>query len=383
MNELKQNISENIISINSSNDLAVTDAASIVAINLYYPTQKETEAIQFRDITFRDTEMNSDFSDDFALKIRNEYTRISKNKIESSISNRVLTITYDIEDAVFLRLTSVLTGKNNTAFSVRLKLSNIEKEVIPYNFYKISLVEKIGLSTENKELLIKTNMLAYTAIVSNIHIPDSVSLRDRLPFIVLNTSTNDTIAKIFPNDSLKIHFFFKTLKISKKPYQIVLKLNIIDFLGLKHGSEFAKRIEKKGHVPALYFTVKVSGPSIYSSSFESNIGNSLDIPIVEPQLKKIALGKGYEFTEIQSESDYILNITGETRAGSNASGIAFSYLDITVTLLDARTHNEIYNKSFANYKAGADSFQRAGTKAYESVAKEYKTDFERILIDLK
>ncbi len=133
-------------------------------------------------------------------------------------------------------------------------------------------------------------------------------------------------------------------------------------------------MEQEYKIPKTRFLVQILGPAVYFNISEKNLNNRLNIPIIEPEIKETLSVLGYSFTDDINESDYNININANTRRGSSSYRIYFAYLDVNISITDLNSGKEIYKKNFTDIKAGADSYNRAGIKAYKNITETIKQE---------
>lgn len=103
--------------------------------------------------------------------------------------------------------------------------------------------------------------------------------------------------------------------------------------------------------------------TVYVKSDEKNIGQQVNL--LQPKLKSLLAQHGCSYTDHPNKADWLLTIQAATRKGHEVEGIFFSFLDITISLIEQRTGKEMYNNSFTGLKGGGLDYEMAGRKAYD------------------
>ncbi|HEY9113387.1 MAG TPA: hypothetical protein VIN10_01725, partial [Bacteroidales bacterium] len=100
----------------------------------------------------------------------------------------------------------------------------------------------------------------------------------------------------------------------------------------------------------------------------------VEIKIIEPGLKNILAEQGYQFVNQESEADYIIRVNASTTAGTTYNGIYFSYVDATLSIIDATSGVEKYKTSVEQVKGGGSNSQKAGIKALNLTSEQLKKE---------
>ncbi|MEA3497169.1 MAG: hypothetical protein U9R42_14170, partial [Bacteroidota bacterium] len=81
-----------------------------------------------------------------------------------------------------------------------------------------------------------------------------------------------------------------------------------------------------------------------------------------------------EFVELPFGNDWEIKIIAEARQGSQMSSLFTSFADLTFSVTEVETGNEIY-KTNLNHVKGIDlSFEKSGMKALENIAKKVREE---------
>jgi hypothetical protein len=103
---------------------------------------------------------------------------------------------------------------------------------------------------------------------------------------------------------------------------------------------------------------------VYLTSKEMNFMQP--VKLLEPKLKASLSQYGCSYTTDLGKADWLLAIDASTHKGNEIEGIYFSYLNVSVSLVEQRTGKEIYSNNFTALKGGGLDYETAGRKAYDA-----------------
>jgi hypothetical protein len=122
-------------------------------------------------------------------------------------------------------------------------------------------------------------------------------------------------------------------------------------------------------VPATNFVLNVSSVDLFVDAHESMFGETLTQKRIEPVVKSELGARNFSFVDNRSGASLAIEITAETRRGGETFGLAFAFASATVSLRDLVTGGEIFKSSISDVKQGSDSFEKAGYKSLETLAR--------------
>ena len=121
----------------------------------------------------------------------------------------------------------------------------------------------------------------------------------------------------------------------------------------------------------------------YIISQESNLGHSLQIPYMEPIVKKKLGELGLDFVDQPGQADLVMEIKAQTRQGNKFQDIYFSFLDMTFSVRNRDSDNELFKTSLNNVKGVGISYEQAGLNAFEKAGEQLgKTVLANVLDEL-
>ena len=124
--------------------------------------------------------------------------------------------------------------------------------------------------------------------------------------------------------------------------------------------------------PFIDVELTVSRQRIYIQSSEKNLGQPLQVPVLEPVVKRLLTDRGVEFADSAERADVVVLIDAETRQGNRFQKIYNSLLDLTLSLKRQADGTEIFKTSLTGVKGFGADFQQAGVKAFSKAARNFE-----------
>jgi hypothetical protein len=124
--------------------------------------------------------------------------------------------------------------------------------------------------------------------------------------------------------------------------------------------------------PFIDIELTVSRQRIYVQSSELNLGQSLQVPVLEPVVKRLLADRGVEFAATAERADVVVRIKAETRRGNRFQNIHFSLLDLTLSLHRQADGAELFKTALTGVKGSGADFQQAGVKAFSKAARDFE-----------
>ena len=151
---------------------------------------------------------------------------------------------------------------------------------------------------------------------------------------------------------------------------IKCSLDLTNYFINDDASNYLLKTLQNINTPSSKFIINVTGPTVYLESNEYNLGSDMSVKIIEPKIKSFLSKKGYSFTDDISNADAMIVIDAESRQGSEMYGQFVTYVDMTISITDMNSGEEIYKNSIENKKGIQLSYEKAGLKAYRDINKE-------------
>ena len=175
--------------------------------------------------------------------------------------------------------------------------------------------------------------------------------------------SGDLIEKVRTNSSGIGKCDITRITSPEKLQMIKSELDISSFINQDSTSFIYRNILESFPLPETKFILNVKGLTFFIEADETNLGNKLDVLYLEPKLKEILSNKGFSFVEDISEADLMITLEARTRKGSEAYEMFSAYADLTISVVDMTSGDEVYKNSFTNIKGIDLDFNKAGVKA--------------------
>lgn len=124
--------------------------------------------------------------------------------------------------------------------------------------------------------------------------------------------------------------------------------------------------------PSVDVELTVSRQRVYIQSSELNLGQPLQVLVLEPVVKRLLADRGVEFADTAEQADVVVRIKAETRQGNRFQKIYHSLLDLTLSLNRQADGTEIFKTSLTGVKGFGPDFQQAGVKAFSKAARDFE-----------
>jgi len=168
---------------------------------------------------------------------------------------------------------------------------------------------------------------------------------------------------------------------SQDKFQIVqAELDISSLLPQDSTSIIYRDIIKSLPIPNAKIILNVSGLSIFVDAQELNFGKQIDVPYIEPKVKEILSEKGFIFVDEIPDADFMLKINAQSREGSKVYNMYSAFVDVTVSVIDVCSSDEINKISLSNIKGIDLDNNKAGLKAFENAAQKVSKEILPILL---
>ena len=125
-------------------------------------------------------------------------------------------------------------------------------------------------------------------------------------------------------------------------------------------------------VPSATFLLDVSQQTVYVISDESNLGDSLETPYIQPIVKEYLAEADLGLIDGPGQADLVVEIDARARQGNKFQDIYFSFLDMTVSIRNRDSGNELFCTSLTDVKGSGISYEHAGIKAFHKAGKSLR-----------
>jgi hypothetical protein len=159
---------------------------------------------------------------------------------------------------------------------------------------------------------------------------------------------------------------------SQETLQLVtVRVDLAQLAGCEESGSTYRTLFGRLPVPETRLVLNVTGARIFVEVDESNLGQPLGVPIVEPLFKKELATRGFSFVNSVAGADYLIRIKADTREGAKIGSTMYSsFAEVAVSLVDLTTGEELHQDVVADKKGIQLSFEKAGIAALEAASKE-------------
>lgn len=148
-------------------------------------------------------------------------------------------------------------------------------------------------------------------------------------------------------------------------------------------NEMAKSIVRNLSVPQTRFIIDVSGMTITIQAREQNLGRDLELLLIEPHLKTALADQGFLFTDDLGKADVLIELKARARKGAQVYSLYSAFVDMSVSITDLNTGNELYKKVFHDIKGIQLDFEKAGIKALQNAGQKMEQFIPEIIKPLQ
>lgn len=234
------------------------------------------------------------------------------------------------------------------------------------------ILNKIKLASDKKRISYKivhpaNGVLNFQVIYENGKSNNLSKLPFKFTFIKGAGELNNNINT---DEEGNVNCTINKITSKEKIQTIKAELDITGFTEFDSTSVIYNNIMKSLPVPRINFTIEVKKIMAYINSNEYNLNKKVRLKILEPKLKKDLSDIFFNFANEPKKADISINIEANTRKGSELMGLYTAFADLTVSIIDLKSNNEIYKNSFNNINGVDLDYSKAGLKALRKAAKK-------------
>ncbi len=112
----------------------------------------------------------------------------------------------------------------------------------------------------------------------------------------------------------------------------------------------------------------VNNPSIYLESSEAFNGKGLMQLQVEPRIKNHFILEGFHFVDNPQDADWQMTLNATATQGTEYSGMFTTFADVSLSVVDRKSGDEIFNNSLSRVKGIDLNYTNAANKAFNAAA---------------
>ncbi len=163
--------------------------------------------------------------------------------------------------------------------------------------------------------------------------------------------------------------------------EVVVRLDMEDLVNADLDPVAVKPLLAGLTAPEARALIDVRMPKVFLRASENNFGKPTGAGGVSVALREELGLRGFRFVEREGESDMVMKLEADTREGGTASGFFTAYLDVTISYLDRRTGDLIYQGGKQGLKGVQLTYEKAGLEAYKKGAQDLRNELVPALLN--
>ncbi|MDO9577759.1 MAG: LPP20 family lipoprotein [Candidatus Cloacimonadales bacterium] len=160
------------------------------------------------------------------------------------------------------------------------------------------------------------------------------------------------------------------------------ELDIMNLYPKYNQSPIIVAVVESFKIPITNIIFNVEGITAYFQYTEKNFGKEVESPVIEPLLKEKLSDYGFTFVNSISEADIVIELEGDTRKGSKYEGMYPAFADVSISVIDMRSGEEIFKDKIFNVKGFHSDYSNAGLKALQKSANRICTEIIPKLVEI-
>ena len=376
VNELNKEFDKLMNNIQTDRRMSLDDMGFIIANGLSKSQGDLHKGIKLNEFTYEQTGATSDFS--YKLK-----ESISQSlPAESSLVGYVISGAFlwegdnlVVKSKMINAKSNLVVGRNTVQIS-ELQLINNNIEIVPQDIKNLELLETMSFVSKTVGVKGKAGLGLNKDLVTLVTVNGMP--KAGIPVKFYNNNGGTVYCSTISDKQGKATCKVKKISGEYRNQVIKASVDLSRFIA-NDSSTYVTELMKNKEVPTSTFKVQVEPSTIHVVSEENNFGKSLDVKLIEPQLKQSLSSKGFHFSSNESGADYIIKIRASSRKGGQVSNVYFAFVDVTISVYDSSLGREILKESVNNIKGGGGTFDQAGGKAYYEASDIAAKKIESIL----
>ncbi len=363
--------------LEKSSDKTLDDISYCTSLVLSGKKTNKSDSVYVSQITYEETGLVTALSFRYQQLLKQQLSSNSSYSLQgdvSSITKLIVQGTYwdkgeylEIKNELYDQIKNTSIG----SFKTKLYKNQIDNglEFISSDILNLEQIKELKLNTINQKL---SGQVGF-AVASDLKVKVTDSRGNavsNIPIKFMDEDKGIIYGTVSSNASGLAIYHIDRVKSGNKSQTITAKLDLDSYLTIDKNNKYVQDVLKFTTLPNSKFYLTVKPSLIYFTVDERNFGRKLGIPVIEAGLKDVLSDAGYKYTTSKSQSDLIVTINADTRRGGEAYGIFYSFVDITVSVAERKSGQEVFKKSFNGYKSSGTSFEHAGGKSYQVAKKD-------------
>ena len=377
VNDLNSKFNKLMLEIQKDRRMSIDDMGYIIANGLMKSQGDNHKSIKLKPFTYEQTGFSSDFS-----------YKLDKT-IKQSLPEEMPSAGYLIEGVFFHEGENIVVKSSlidtktkrvvgrNTVQITEFELINNSVAIVPQDIKNLKMLEDIQITSHTVGASGKAGLGLDKDLVASV-VVDGKEM-EGIPVRFFNNNGGVEYCSTITDKSGKATCKVKKISGEYQNQIIVAEIDLDKYLSTDT-TEYVKNVLKNKDLPKASFKVTVKPSTINIQADENNFGKSLDVKLIEPQIKESLASKGFDFSDSSEDTDYVIKIRASSRKGGYFGGVCFAYVDVTISVYDNNLGKEIYKESINNVKGGGGTFDQAGGKAFYEASEDVKDKVIEILV---
>ena len=373
----KIELNNEISRLQQSKELNLSETAYFIAYGLFIQLGKLEGPLDVEPCTYENTGLSSDFSDKWNTEIKNALVKTGSYKIQdhTKADGHAVKVkgNYWLEgNQLRIHMQAIKNNKLGAASEGDIPVSWLKTQKIKYVPVQVKKIQKlknfklqaigapdkvkIGKQSE-RPMEVRVLMAGDSITVPMENIPLVFSTRDGEPITHGISSSNGVVRAYFP----PVH-------LTEGKTEILAQIDLAAYADIDTNLAYYLTAVKNNPVTPAVFTIQFDPQTYYVNSNETIDGSAVQIKIVEPEIKNQLAEQGFHFVSNKLNADYEISIDAANTTGSTYQDIYYSYVDATLSVIDASNGDEIFKTSVEQVKGAGSNSKKAGKKAMITVS---------------
>jgi hypothetical protein len=223
-----------------------------------------------------------------------------------------------------------------------------------------------------RELLINASLVRNGTTTELVQLPLSITYPG---------STGKVTEKKSTDAEGRVHTTVQRVQLDAASPELVVTLDMDGLVSKDLDQAFVRPLLASLTVPDKRAMIEVRMPRVFMQVSEKNLSATMTEGGAALILKEELTRRGFRFVDRESESDMILQLTGNTREGGTATGFFTAYLDLTVSFRERRSGDVVYEGGKQGIKGVQLDYPRAGMDAYKKAGQDVRKEVVPALLD--
>ena len=368
----KIELNKEISRLQQSKELNMSETAYFIAYGLFIQLAKLESPLDVEPCTYENTGLTSDFSDKWNIEIKKALVITGNYKIQdrAKASGQAVKVkgNYWVEgNQLRIHMQAIKNNKLCAAAEGAIPVSWLKAEKIKYvpvQLKKIQKLRNVKLQAIGAPDNVKIGKQSEKPMeVKVLMEEDGISVpMENIP-LVFSSGDGKTITRGISSSNGVVRAYFPPVHLPEGKTEILAQIDLAAYADIDTNLAYYFTVMKNNPVTPAVFTIQIDPQTYYVNSYETIDGSTVQIKTVEPEIKNRLAEQAYHFVSDQDKADYVISIKAANTTGNAYQGIYYSYVDATLSIIDAGTGDEIFKTSVEQVKGAGSNSKKAGKKA--------------------